>query len=93
MLKFESITSPRSTQGYIKVTEAGTGKDYGFLNKDLNNFGEFQTTSDPGQRAIFSINLADAAQGQTNIIVVSNPPPAPMPATYRTLTLSLSHAM
>ncbi|KIK01209.1 hypothetical protein K443DRAFT_678564 [Laccaria amethystina LaAM-08-1] len=60
---------PTLTQGYIKVTEAGTGKDYGFLNKDLNNFGEFQTTSDPGQRAIFSINLADAAQGQTNIAV------------------------
>ena len=57
------------------MTETGTEKDYGFLSKDLNGFGEFQTTSDPDQRAIFSINLADAAQGQTNIVVVSKPPP------------------
>lgn len=60
---------PTISQGYIKVTETGTGKDYGFLNKDLNSFGEFQTTSDPDQRAIFSINLVDAAQGQINIAV------------------------
>ena len=59
----------------------------GFLSKDLNGFGEFQTTSDPNQRAIFSINLADAAQGQTNIVVVSDPPQ--MTAAYHTLTLSL----
>ena len=57
------------------MTETGTGKDYGFLSKDLNGFGEFQTTSDPDQRAIFAINLADATQGQTNIVVVSKPPP------------------
>jgi hypothetical protein len=60
---------PILIQGYIKVTETGTGKDYGFLSKVLNNFGEFQMTSDPDQRAIFSINLVDAAQGQTNIVV------------------------
>ena len=82
------MTFPCSTQGYIQVTETGTGKDYGFLSKDLNGFGEFQTTSDPDQRAIFSINLADAAQGQTNIVVVSDPPQ--MTAACRTLTLSLA---
>jgi len=92
MLTLELITSPpRSIHGYIKVTETATGKDYGFLSKDLNNFGEFQMTSDSDQRAIFSINLADAAQGQTNIAVVSISPNAryvsyPYP-------LSLSHAI
>ena len=68
------------------MTETGTEKDYGFLSKDLNGFGEFQTTSDPDQRAIFSINLADAAQGKTNIVVVSDPPQ--MTAVCPTLTLS-----
>ena len=71
------------------MTETGTEKDYGFLSKDLNSFGEFQTTSDPDQRAIFSINLAVAAQGQTNIVVVSDLP-CPMPAACPTLTLSLA---
>lgn len=63
--------SPTLTQGYIKLTETATGADYGFLCKVLNSHGQSGATTDPQQRAVVSINLADAAKGHSNIVVTN----------------------
>ncbi|KIK00289.1 hypothetical protein K443DRAFT_100635, partial [Laccaria amethystina LaAM-08-1] len=61
--------TPSVVQGYIQLTETGTGADYGYVSKNLNSDGEFGTTTDLDQRLIVSINLGDIEEGQFNIVV------------------------
>jgi len=59
-----------STQGNLQLVDASTGSVIGYVGKDWNIFGEFESTTDVSAALVVSIDLVVAAAGQTDIATI-----------------------